>query len=211
MRGANMSNYTYLKNYRQRLKYRILKAMGNKCALCGYDKCSSALELHHLNPNEKDFTIGTNTNISWEKAKTEIQKCILVCSNCHREIHAGLITETLSSSYQSDIADEITQEVNAIKYGINGDGKNHCTKCGAIISQGASLCVDCYRKTIRRVDRPDGITLLKEIASSSFCAVGRKYGVTDNAVRKWLQQEGLPTHKQEVIDYVNNLNNNTVE
>jgi predicted HNH restriction endonuclease len=65
--------------------------MGGKCVVCGYDRCSRALEFHHLNPNEKEFTIGFNKNMKFEKALNEAKKCKLVCSNCHREIHDGLI------------------------------------------------------------------------------------------------------------------------
>jgi predicted HNH restriction endonuclease len=52
--------------------------------------------------------LGTNTNISWNSARKEIQKCILVCANCHREIHAGLIDlDSLKSSFSEDRANEI--------------------------------------------------------------------------------------------------------
>lgn len=59
---------------------------GAKCSLCGYDKCQAALEFHHLDPNEKDFNI-SHSNKSFESMKPELDKCILVCANCHREIH----------------------------------------------------------------------------------------------------------------------------
>jgi predicted HNH restriction endonuclease len=60
---------------------------------CGYSKCESALEFHHLNPNEKDFNISSIRQLSnfTEKIKNELDKCILVCSNCHREIHSNII------------------------------------------------------------------------------------------------------------------------
>ena len=59
-----------------------------KCEICGYDKCLGALDFHHLDPSQKDFTI-SNSNIykNLDKLKEEVNKCILVCANCHREIH----------------------------------------------------------------------------------------------------------------------------
>lgn len=53
-------------------------------------KYIGALEFHHLNPNKKDFGISGGTK-SFETLRPEVDKCILVCSNCHREIHANVI------------------------------------------------------------------------------------------------------------------------
>lgn len=77
-------------SYRQRIKKQMIEYKGGKCKICGYNKCIEALDFHHLNPNEKDFNISGGTK-SFKNLKPEIDKCILVCANCHREIHAGLI------------------------------------------------------------------------------------------------------------------------
>lgn len=64
------------------------------CDICGYNKCGSALEWHHLN-DDKDFNPSDKLKdsfSSYQKYQEEIQKCILVCANCHREIHANLIS-----------------------------------------------------------------------------------------------------------------------
>jgi len=64
---------------------------GGRCAICGYSKCKQALEFHHLNKNGKDFGISAKGySRAWKKVKGEIDKCIIVCANCHREIHAGI-------------------------------------------------------------------------------------------------------------------------
>lgn len=60
---------------------------GGKCERCGYNKCLSALEFHHIDPNEKDFSISTSDRTSFDFLKPELDKCMLLCSNCHREIH----------------------------------------------------------------------------------------------------------------------------
>jgi len=62
---------------------------GGKCVRCGYDKCMAALEFHHLDPTIKD-TIISSDSITLEKAIEESKKCILICSNCHKEFHANL-------------------------------------------------------------------------------------------------------------------------
>jgi transposase len=83
-------NYQHVKNFRQKNKERAIEYKGGECVNCGYKKCSSALEFHHTNPSEKDFGPSKNMNIAWEKLKKELDKCILVCANCHREIHEEL-------------------------------------------------------------------------------------------------------------------------
>lgn len=73
---------------RRKTKDMAIEYKGGKCEKCGYNKCNGALEFHHLNPEEKDFSISTSgTTKSFERIKKEIDKCILVCANCHREIH----------------------------------------------------------------------------------------------------------------------------
>lgn len=80
-----------------------------------------------------------------------------------------------------------------------------CIQCGAPISKNLTgLCIDCYNLSQRKTKRPDKITLAKEICETSFCAVGRKYGVSDNAIRKWCKSYGLPTKKSELKQWLNN-------
>mgnify|MGYP000647417744 CR=1 FL=1 len=73
---------------RRKVKLMAVDYKGGKCEKCSYNKCIGALEFHHLNPEEKDFHLGEKGHCtSWEKVKRELDKCILVCANCHREIH----------------------------------------------------------------------------------------------------------------------------
>jgi hypothetical protein len=60
------------------------------CAICGYNKCARALSFHHIDPNTKKCTISTLCNCrasSVERIQTEINKCIILCANCHMELH----------------------------------------------------------------------------------------------------------------------------
>jgi hypothetical protein len=72
------------------IKIQCINYKGGKCSCCGYNKYFGALEFHHKNAKEKDFSISKSC-MSFNKIKKELDKCILVCSNCHREIHAGII------------------------------------------------------------------------------------------------------------------------
>ena len=73
---------------RKLLKQKALEYKGGRCELCGYNRCGDALEFHHLDPKEKDFAVsGSGITRAWEKVKAELDKCTLVCANCHRERH----------------------------------------------------------------------------------------------------------------------------
>lgn len=72
------------------IKSKAVNYKGNMCNLCSYNKYNGALEFHHLNTNNKDFNISDLRTYSWEKLKNELDKCVLLCANCHREIHAGV-------------------------------------------------------------------------------------------------------------------------
>ena len=75
---------------RRSMKKQAIKILGGKCSVCGYDKCIDALEFHHKNPKEKDFKIGSGNTMSWKEYKNEAEKCVLLCTNCHKEIHSKL-------------------------------------------------------------------------------------------------------------------------
>lgn len=76
------------KNIREELK----TMAGGKCCQCGYDKCSGALEFHHKDPTTKEMDFAKMiSHASRDRLIEEVKKCVLVCANCHREIHAGLI------------------------------------------------------------------------------------------------------------------------
>jgi hypothetical protein len=77
---------------RQIVKAKLVNEFGGKCKICSYNKCIGALEFHHINRNEKSFALSyQGATRSYQKTLEEAKKCILVCSNCHREIEAGLI------------------------------------------------------------------------------------------------------------------------
>lgn len=70
---------------RFKLKERCVEYLGGKCSKCSYNRCIIALEFHHLDPSLKKFRIAGNHCIRWESIKEELDKCILLCANCHRE------------------------------------------------------------------------------------------------------------------------------
>jgi len=76
------------KKWKKRITERLDEIVDEwKCSECGYDKSRAALEFHHLDPTKKDFSISSRWTISHDKLKEEIDKCIMLCANCHRELH----------------------------------------------------------------------------------------------------------------------------
>ncbi len=69
----------------------LVEEAGGSCRLCGYDRCTAALEFHHLDPREKAFGLARFGAHRIEKLRAEVRKCVLLCSNCHAEVEAGFV------------------------------------------------------------------------------------------------------------------------
>lgn len=189
-------SYQDVKNSRERLKERIVYVMGGKCQCCGYNKCQSALELHYINPQEKEFTVSANTNRSWQSIVQEIKKCTLVCANCHREIEAGLI-ESPQCSFNQEKANEISQLIQDLK----AHKIYYCQNCGKEVFKGSTYCPECAHQMQRKVERPSREDLKQLIRTTPFTQIAQKYGVSDNAIRKWCSSMNLPNKKGDINNY----------
>ncbi len=76
---------------RKKLKLMAIEYKGGKCILCGYNKCVRALNMHHKDPSQKEFGLSSRgLTRSWKKVIQELDKCVLLCSNCHCEVHDGI-------------------------------------------------------------------------------------------------------------------------
>lgn len=74
---------------RQDLRARAVDYLGGECRICHYDGCVAAFDFHHIDPLQKDFTISERMT-SWSAICQELDKCVLLCCRCHREVHDGL-------------------------------------------------------------------------------------------------------------------------
>lgn len=145
--------------WRKNAKRKLIEAFGGGCGICGYNKCYEALEFHHLDPSQKE-TQWSKINGSirgWEYIVYEMSKCVMLCSNCHKEVHAGIafVVETTPRFDESLISFE--------------------TK---------SKTFD-RPKAKRKLDRYEGydlIALYEEI--KNYTAIGDMFGVTGAAVKR---------------------------
>lgn len=180
-----MANSEAVKNWRTRAKGRLIKAFGSKCAVCSYDKCPSALQFHHLDPSQKETTISTmmSTIKSWDKIVAEAKKCIMVCGNCHAEIHAGL-TKVPENYPQFD---ESFAEYRKSDHG----EQNACGVCGTLKPSNHQTCSrKCVGTLTTKFDwsKHDLAELIK---GRSILSVANELGVSDSAVSKRLKKLGL--------------------
>ena len=198
-----MGNTEAVTEFRRRRKDNLIKVMGSKCCLCGYDKCTGALEFHHINPQDKSYAISSTGNChKIEDDLNEIKKCLLICANCHREVH---LTDSYKDKdlfqyqiYDENFANELIKSTKAEQY--------FCKECGNPITRFSSsgLCVSCAqtsRYNHRVSDKPSRDELKALIRKEPFTTIADIYGVTDNAIRKWCDKEHLPRTKKEIEKY----------
>lgn len=89
--STNCKNKAATTRHRKELKLRAIEYKGGSCQLCGYNRTVEALEFHHIKPEDKAFGIAEKgLSRPWAEIQAELDKCILVCANCHREIEAGV-------------------------------------------------------------------------------------------------------------------------
>lgn len=98
----NPNNKT--QKWRNKFKAKCIDAMGGKCQICGYNRCNRALDFHHIDKKAKDFGISLllQGNASIENTFNELKKCVLLCSNCHREVHDNLIDCNVSNNLNEE-------------------------------------------------------------------------------------------------------------
>ena len=154
--------------------------MGGKCSKCGYDKNIAALGFHHLDPKTKEAEWGRMRLLNWKKTVEELKKCILICSNCHIELHNP---QSLDKTF-SELDNLSLNSAGPSSTGI-------CPHCSKPV-YGTKYCsAQCVHFSNRKVARPSKKTLKEKIATMNWLAIGREYKVSDNAVRKWAKGYGL--------------------
>jgi len=85
----------------------LLNAFGCECQVCGYKDSSSALEFHHRYPEKKEIEINkfaNNNKLTYEQIR-EIEKCVVLCSNCHKKAHIGLLDEEIEEIPEIELFD----------------------------------------------------------------------------------------------------------
>jgi hypothetical protein len=112
-------------------KKKALEYKNSCCEFCGYDKDITSLDFHHLDPSQKEISPSNLHYKSWDYAKQELDKCIVLCSNCHREEHFRLDNKKqLEKEFSKFNVSSLTSFINT---GVN-TGNPSCKKCDVVLS-----------------------------------------------------------------------------
>jgi len=198
-----MSRAEDVKNWRKRSKQRIIDAFGGKCGTCDYNKCNNALELHHLDPSEKEFSFGSirANPKNWQDLVIELRKCVLLCSNCHREVHDNLriIPDSISRFNESFVDYKRIELIDKSKSMIN-----NCPICNKEKPFWNKTCSTFCALSLKgkydwsKFDLKD----LYLIQKKSTIQIAKIVGCSPSGVMKRLIAEGIETRKiQKIINW----------
>jgi len=178
-KGALMCKSCVSNRRRFSKKLRAIEYLGGKCVVCGYNKCPAAMDFDHLDPSQKEFAISGKHCMAWNKIQAELDKCQLLCANCHREKH-----------YQESIDIRLPEE--SLKLEVLET--KTCIKCHTMFESykrcNQKYCsYGCARTP--KITWPNIETLVEKIRATSYASVAMELGVVDNAVRKHLKKFGI--------------------
>lgn len=168
-------NLYHAKQRQQKFKYDCVQYKGGKCCKCGYDKCLGSLHFHHRDPNGKDLNISqlrfTNF-IKNIKVKEELDKCDLLCANCHGEEHWTRMNFI-------EPKEKIVIE------------PSYC-QCGSEKLPMSNKCLDCFNNNREtKIKWPTKEELEKLVWEKPVSIISKEFGVTDNAVGRWCKKYNI--------------------
>ena len=180
----NSNSYDNQKARGLKRKYEAVLKRGGKCEICGYDKNIAALEFHHKDPSTKEFQIDVRhfSNTKLETLEKELDKCILLCSNCHREIH----NPDLTMSSISKIVSKVEKE------SFSNPSGSICPICGKRFpkSKGKIYCSKECREKSKNYPSAEEIKSQYEVLKS-WEKVAKFFGVTRKIIQGIRKREQI--------------------
>lgn len=172
------------------------------CCFCSMDN-QKCLDFHHTDYRTKLYNICKLTQCKNSKIIVdEINKCVVICANCHRLLHyKELVLDNISNvnetyeSFNQYLIECGNKHVVNSKPSKSIKQYNLCI-CGYKKHATAKLCSDCHKLTLRVVDRPSSIELEELLSKYNYTKVGKMFGVSDNTIRKWQK------YYQQIMYYI---------
>lgn len=188
---------------RREFKAMLVKYCGGKCQCCGYNKYDGSLDFHHVDDGDKEFGLTGAQHIAISTVIEELDKCIVVCANCHREIHGKLIAcPAINMEYRDSVRDTVTKKKQE-----NNSGYKTSTKQPRTILNANCITVDCIglvydkggycrkcagRKAAKEVGNWPTNDELEILAwKIPTRDIGKQVGVSDKAVEKRMKRLGI--------------------
>lgn len=202
---------------RQKVKRELIQYKGGKCEICGYDKCDRALQFHHIDPSSKSFGISSDGHTRGIKElKKEADKCILVCANCHAEIHDKEYRESVKEreDRMRDCKRETAIDRIEDKESFFKKLEQHYPKLQLCkeYSIAPSVLYRFLRKNNLWYDevehaKIDKDKLLSELIEyKNFTKVGSFYNLSDNGLRRRCRNLNIPSTHKELEEWITTHN-----
>lgn len=194
-------------DWRRRAKNRLIAAFGGACGLCGYNRCARNLVFHHLDPSIKGDGFGQFQSRAWIRIVDEVRKCVMLCHNCHGEVHAGLHSD-LSSCQRFNEAfldydrskDPTTHRTTGLSPRPSPKATPLCVQCGrSVTHQNMIVCSSRCREIRARNARaghsvrkkPSAAMLARLLKTKSCEALAPDFSVTGKTMRLWAHGYGI--------------------
>ena len=161
-------------------KKKAVHLLGSKCSNCGYDKNYAAMDFHHVNPKNKEADWKSLRLKKWESVIKELQKCVLLCKNCHVELH----NPDAELGNVPCLLDNVL-----LDKGVDSTGS--CPVCDTPVYGTICCSVRCSSISRRKVLRPTTEELRSLVAENSLVSIGKMFSVSDVTIKKWAKQDGI--------------------
>lgn len=174
----------YSTYFRIKMKQELIKYKGGKCQMCGFNKdIPGAFAFHHRDPKDKLFNISSFQVLNKKKLYKEVDKCDMLCMNCHAEVH--------DKKEERDYILKIFHE-----------RKEHfflkeieCKRCKKMFKPERRIreqCKECGYDVNHKIKNPPTREELENLMKTmTWRAIGDKYGVSDNGIKKWAKKYGI--------------------
>lgn len=171
---------------RFRLKIKCVEYKGGKCELCGYNKSVKSLCFHHVDPTQKEFSISGNFALSWDRIQKELDKCQLLCHNCHGETHEQIEIDKNGDKQErwEQYQAEKTINIHKIKT-LKQKASKFCSCCKKSVKYAykSGMCSKCYHSQTK-ITWPTKEELEKMVWETPTQQLAKNLGVSDKAVEK---------------------------
>lgn len=188
-----------IKEHRRRLKRKAVDYSGGSCMYCGYSQCIAALAFHHIDPQTKDLRIiASGGTVSWNRLLIELNKTIVLCHNCHCEIHNRMWILS-NDIVQKQFEIRSKYEDKPLCYYADNGFKSHehtlidlCPICGVQKFDSTQTCsIKCAAMLRRKTNRPTSDELSKMVWSMPSTHISKMFGVSDKTISKWCEKYGI--------------------